>query len=92
MLNQFDSPADLIAQLREHDDVEDVNRSVRNAILHALVNSLADRIAEETGQQLLLLAFMSAGELLDLPAEFREGFAIKRLPFFVPVVSDEIRT
>ena len=60
ILNQFDSPADLIAQLREHDDVDGVNRIARNAILHALVNSLADRIAEETGQQLLLLAFMPA--------------------------------
>ncbi len=60
ILNQFDSPADLIAQLREHDDVEGANRIARNAILHELVSSVADRIAEETGQQLLLLAFMPA--------------------------------
>ena len=60
ILNEFDSPADLIAQLREYDDVEDVNRIARNAILHALVNSVADRIAEESGQQLLMLAFMPA--------------------------------
>jgi len=60
ILNQFDSPADMIAQLREHNDVEGVNHIARSAILHALVSSVADRIAEETGQQLLLLAFMPA--------------------------------
>src|SRR5690242_21507085 len=60
ILNQFDSPADLLAQLREHQPVEVVNSNAWNAILRALVNSIADGIAEETGQQLLLLAFMPA--------------------------------
>jgi len=60
MLNHFDSPADLIAQLRAHKDVEVVNHTACSAILPALVNSIADGIAEETGQQLLLLAFMPA--------------------------------
>lgn len=60
ILDQFDSPADLIAHLRKHNYVEGENRIARNAILGALINSVADRIAEETGQQLLLLAFMPA--------------------------------
>lgn len=60
ILNQFDSPADLLAQLRDYKSVEVVNSKARNAILHALVISIVDGIAEETGQQLLLLAFMPA--------------------------------
>jgi DNA-directed RNA polymerase specialized sigma24 family protein len=46
--------------LRDHEDAEGVNSPAWNAILQALVNSIADGIAEETGQQLLLLAFMPA--------------------------------
>jgi hypothetical protein len=60
VLNHFNSPADVIAQLREHEDVEVVNHIAWNAILHALVNSIANGTAEEIGQQLLLLAFMPA--------------------------------
>jgi hypothetical protein len=60
ILSHFDSPADVIAQLHEHDDVEIVNHIASNAILHALVGSIADGIAEETGQQLLLLAYAPA--------------------------------
>ena len=50
ILSHFDSPADVIAQLHEHEDVEIVNHIAWNAILHALVSSVADGIAEETGQ------------------------------------------
>jgi DNA-directed RNA polymerase specialized sigma24 family protein len=60
ILNHFDSPADVIAQLHRHERVELVNHKAWNGILHALVNSLADRTAEEIGQQLLLLAYMPA--------------------------------
>src|SRR5690242_6300128 len=60
ILSHFDSPADVIAQLHEHEDVEIVNYIAWNAILHALVGSIADGIAEETGQQLLLLAYAPA--------------------------------
>ena len=60
VLNHFDSPADVIAQLHEHEKVELVNHKAWNGILHALVESIADRTAEEIGQQLLLLAFMPA--------------------------------
>ena len=60
VLNQFDAPADVIAQLHEHEQVELVNHKAWNGILHALVESIADRTAEEIGQQLLLLAFMPA--------------------------------
>src|SRR5437764_3208674 len=60
ILSQFDSPADVIAQLHEHEGVEIVNHIAWNAILHALVGSIADGIAEETGQQLLLLAYAPA--------------------------------
>ena len=60
VLNHFDSPADVIAQLHEHEQVELVNHNAWNGILHALVESIADRKAEEIGQQLLLLAFMPA--------------------------------
>ncbi len=60
ILNHFDSPADVLAQLREHEGVEVVNHIGWNAILHALVEAIADGTAEEIGQQLLLLAFMPA--------------------------------
>ena len=60
ILNHFDSPADVLTQLREHEDVEVVNHIAWNAILHALVKSIADGTAEEIGQRLLLLAFMPA--------------------------------
>jgi hypothetical protein len=60
ILNRFDSPADLIVRLRAGEDIEVGNQTAWNAILHALVKSIADGIAQETGQQLLLLAFMPA--------------------------------
>ena len=60
VLNHFDSPADVIAQLHEHEQVEAANHNAWNGILHALVESIADRTAEEIGQQLLLLAYMPA--------------------------------
>src|SRR5581483_6589626 len=60
ILSHFDSPTDVIAQLHEREDVEIVNHIAWNAILHALVASIADGIAEETGQQLLLLAYAPA--------------------------------
>jgi len=60
ILNHFDSPADVIAQLHEHERVEYVNHKVWNGILHSLVDSIADGTAEEIGQQLLLLAYMPA--------------------------------
>src|SRR5260370_25974891 len=60
VLNHFDSPADVIAQLHEHAQVEAANPNAWNGILHALVESIADRTAEEIGQQLLLLAYMPA--------------------------------
>src|SRR5260370_940256 len=55
-----DSPADVIAQLDEHERVALVNHKAWNGILHALVDSIADGTAEEIGQQLLLLAYMPA--------------------------------
>jgi hypothetical protein len=60
ILNHFDSPAEVIAQLHEHERVELVNHKAWNGILHALVESIADGSAEEIGQQLLLLAYMPA--------------------------------
>jgi hypothetical protein len=60
ILNHFDSPADVIAQLHEHEDVEIVNHIAWSAILHALVHSIADWTAEELGQQLLLAAYAPA--------------------------------
>lgn len=60
ILNQFESPTDLLAQVREREDDEFVSHVDLNAILHALFSSIADGIAEETGQQLLLLAFIPA--------------------------------
>src|SRR5579883_639233 len=59
-LNHFDSPADVIAQLHEHERVETVNHKAWNGILHALVESIANGTADEIGQQLLLLAYMPA--------------------------------
>jgi len=60
ILNHFDSPADVIVQLHEHERTEAVNHKAWNGILHALVDSIADRSFEEIGQQLLLLAYMPA--------------------------------
>jgi hypothetical protein len=60
ILNPFDSPADVIVQLHEHERTEAVNHKAWNGILHALVESIADRTFEEIGQQLLLLAYMPA--------------------------------
>ena len=59
-LKKFDSPADLFTQLRDDEPLEIGTRADWNAILQALVNSIADGIAEETGQQLILLAFIPA--------------------------------
>lgn len=60
ILNHFDSPADVIAQLHEHERAELVNHKAWNGILHALVDSIADGTGEDIGQQLLLLAYMPA--------------------------------
>ena len=60
VLKHFDSSVDVIAQLHEHERVELVNHKAWNGILHALVDSIVDRTAEEIGQQLLLLAYMPA--------------------------------
>ena len=60
VLKHFESPADVIAQLHEHEQVELVNHKAWNGILHALVDSIADGTAEDIGQQLLLLAYMPA--------------------------------
>ncbi len=60
ILNHFDSPAEVIAQLHEHERVELVNHKAWNGILHALVDSIADGTAEEIGQQLLLVAYAPA--------------------------------
>ncbi len=60
ILNHFDSPADVLAQLHEHEDVEIVNHIAWSAILHAVVHSIADGTAEELGQQLLLAAYAPA--------------------------------
>jgi hypothetical protein len=76
-LDHFDSPADVIAQLHEHEQVEIVNHKAWNGILHALVESIADRTAEEIGQQLLLLAYMPA-----IHKVYRE--ACRKLPGLCP--------
>jgi hypothetical protein len=60
ILNHFDSPTDVIAQLHEHQRVEHVNHKAWNGILHALVDSIAGGTAEEIGQQLLLAAYAPA--------------------------------
>jgi len=60
ILNHFDSPADVIAQLHEHERVEDVNHKAWNGILRALVDSIARGTTEEIGQQLLLVAYAPA--------------------------------
>jgi hypothetical protein len=60
ILNHFNSPADVIVQLHEHERTEAVNHKAWSGILHALVESIADRTFEEIGQQLLLLAYMPA--------------------------------
>ena len=55
ILNHFDSPADVIAQLHEHERVELVNHKAWNGILHALVDSIANRTAEDIGQSVASL-------------------------------------
>jgi hypothetical protein len=60
ILNRFDSPAEVIARLHEHEEVEVVNHIAWNGILHALIASIADGTAEGIGQQLLLVAFAPA--------------------------------
>jgi len=60
ILNHFDSPADVIAQLHERARVELVNHKAWNGILHALVDSIAGGTAEDIGQQLLLVAYAPA--------------------------------
>lgn len=59
-LNHFNSPADVITKLHEHEQAEIVNHSAWNGILHALVDCIVDRNTEYIGQQLLLLAYMPA--------------------------------
>jgi hypothetical protein len=58
ILNHFDSPADVIAQL--HERAELVNHKACNGILHALVDSIASGTAEDIGQQLLVVAYAPA--------------------------------
>jgi DNA-directed RNA polymerase specialized sigma24 family protein len=60
ILNHFDSPADVIARLHQHERVELVNHEAWNGILHALIDCIADRTGDEIGQQLLLLAYAPA--------------------------------
>ncbi len=60
ILKDFDSPSRVIARLHEHEEIEASNHKAWNGILHALVNSIADRTAEEIGQQLLLVAYTPA--------------------------------
>ena len=60
ILNHFDSPSDVIAQLHQHKEPQIVNHVAWNGILHALVHSIADGTAEEIGQQLLLVAYAPA--------------------------------
>jgi hypothetical protein len=60
VLNHFDSPADVIARLHEHEQVEADNHNAWNGILHAVVDGLADRSTEDIGQQLLLVAYAPA--------------------------------
>ena len=60
ILNHFDSPAEVIAQLHQHSRVELVNHKACNGILHALVDSIAGGSAEDIGQQLLIVAYAPA--------------------------------
>ena len=60
VLNHFDSPTDVIARLHDHEQVEVLNHNAWNGILHALVDAIADRTAEDIGQQLLLVAYTPA--------------------------------
>ena len=60
VLNHFDSAADVIARLHEHEQIEADNHNAWNGILHAVVDGLADRTTEDIGQQLLLVAFAPA--------------------------------
>jgi hypothetical protein len=57
ILNHFDSPADVIARLHDHEQDETENHNAWNGILHALVKSLANRTTQDIGQQLLLVAY-----------------------------------
>ena len=57
VLNHFNSPADVIARLHDHERVEADNHNAWNGILHALVNATADGSTENIGQQLLLVAY-----------------------------------
>jgi hypothetical protein len=57
VLNQFNSPADVIARLHDHERVEVDNHNAWDGILHALVDGIADRSTEDIGQQLLLVAY-----------------------------------
>lgn len=56
VLNHFNSPADVIARLHDHERVEADNHNAWNEILNALVNAIADGSTEDIGQQLLLVA------------------------------------
>ena len=58
ILTQFDSPADVIAQL--HGQAESENHEAWNEILHALLHCIAERSGEDIGQQLLLAAYAPA--------------------------------
>ncbi len=60
ILNHFDSPADVIARLHEHERAETDNHNAWNGILDALVNAIADGATEDIGQQLLLAAYAPA--------------------------------
>jgi len=60
VLNHFDSPADVIARLHEHEQVGAANHNAWNGILHALVNASTNGISDDLGQQLLLVAYMPA--------------------------------
>jgi hypothetical protein len=57
VLNHFNSPADVIARLHDHERVEADNHNAWNGILNALVNAIADGSTENIGQQLLLVAY-----------------------------------
>jgi hypothetical protein len=60
VLNHFNSPADVIARLHDHERLEVDNHNAWNGILHALVDGIADRSTEDVGQQLLLVAYTPA--------------------------------
>jgi len=60
ILNHFDSPADVIARLHEHERIDADNHGTWNGILHALVDGLEETTTQEIGQQLLLVAYTPA--------------------------------